>query len=198
VLNKSTHPVRIHSTGGYYIWDSDQETPNVQLATFEYADGTLFDFEITNLYAPPGGESTVFYTTEGFVTTGSDGWKPTRGVFTPRVPSRPPAVGAEEGPNNASFPRASFTEGSPIPAVESVSHFENFIACVRSRKVEDLYCDILEGHKSASMCHLANISYWTGRKIVFDPEKEVIVGDPEANALLTRTYRSPYTMPDKV
>ncbi len=51
---------------------------------------------------------------------------------------------------------------------------------------------------SASICHLANISFRTGRKIVFDPDKETIIGDPEANARLTRAYRAPYTMPDKV
>jgi predicted dehydrogenase len=197
-LNKNAHPVKIHSTGGYFIWDSDQETPNVQLATFEYADGTLFDFEITNVYSPPGGESSLVYTTEGFVTTSQQGWKPTRGTFKARVASQPPAAGAEEGPTSASFPSASYVEGPVIEAVPSVTHFENFIACVRSRKVEALYCDVLEGHQSASMCHLANISFWTGRKITFDPDTETIIGDPEANARLTRAYRAPYTMPDKV
>ena len=41
-------------------------------------------------------------------------------------------------------------------------HFDNFLKAVRSRKVEDLNCDIHEGHLSASLCHLANISYRLG------------------------------------
>lgn len=41
-------------------------------------------------------------------------------------------------------------------------HFDNFTKAVRSRKVEDLNCDIAEGHLSASLCHLANISYRMG------------------------------------
>ena len=44
-------------------------------------------------------------------------------------------------------------------------HFGNFIAAVRSRKVEDLNADILEGHYSAALCHLANISYRLGQEV---------------------------------
>jgi hypothetical protein len=39
------------------------------------------------------------------------------------------------------------------------NHFANFIDAVRSRKVEDLRADILEGHLSSALCHLGNISY---------------------------------------
>ena len=40
-MNKRVHPVRIHGTGGYFVWDSDQETPNTQITTFEYEDGKI-------------------------------------------------------------------------------------------------------------------------------------------------------------
>ncbi len=39
-LGKNELPKRIHSSGGKYVYDDDQETPNTQLATFEYDDGT--------------------------------------------------------------------------------------------------------------------------------------------------------------
>ncbi|MFN7999082.1 MAG: hypothetical protein U0Q18_36005, partial [Bryobacteraceae bacterium] len=99
-----------------------------------------------------------------------------------------------------SAPRATYLPGPPIdPASEkSVSHFENFISCVRSRKTEDLYCDILEGHMSTTLAHLANISYRTGRKLTFDSDGEQFVGDPEATRYLTREYRKPYTLPDTI
>jgi len=45
-MNKQEHPVKIQSAGGYYQWDSDQETPNTQIATYEYADGKLLQFEV--------------------------------------------------------------------------------------------------------------------------------------------------------
>ena len=198
-MNKSVHPVKIHSTGGYYVWDSDQETPNVQTATLEYADCTLLQAQITNLYSPPSDGDNVFYTTEGYLTS-AGGWKAMRGVFTPRT--RPAAETDEETERatQASFPNVQYAPG---PALETekepkTNHFENFIACVRSRKVEDLHCDILEGHLSAALCHLANISFRVGRKLVFDPANERIVGDEEANRYLTRSYRKPFVLPDKV
>ncbi len=197
-LQKNVHPVKVHSTGGCYIWDSDQETPNVQIGSIEYADGSLIDFELNNLYSPPTRDSEVFYTSEGFLTSAND-WSPVRGTFSPRQPDVSPA-GISERASNASFPKSSYAAADPIEAVseQQPDHFENFIACVRSRRVEDLYCDILEGHISAVLCHLSNISFRLGRKLVFDPEKETIVGDAEAARMLTRTYREPYVLPDKV
>lgn len=69
---------------------------------------------------------------------------------------------------------------------------------MRSRKVEAQYCDILQGHFSTTLCDLANIPFRTQRKLTFDPEHERFVNDEEANRYLTRTYRAPYVVPDKV
>ena len=196
-LGKKTHPVKVHCTGGYYVWDSDQETPNFQVGTLEYADGVVLDFCANNLYAPPNPDVNVYFTSEGYVT-GGRGWHAFRGHFEPRQPDISPA-GVDERATNASFPKATYTElpleGADEPAV---TQFANFIQCVRSRKAEDLYAEILEGHLSTSLCHLANISYRVGRRVVFDPETERFPGDEEANRFLTRTYRAPYVMPDKV
>jgi hypothetical protein len=48
---------------------------------------------------------------------------------------------------------------------------------------------------SAALCHLGNISYKLGRSLNFDPKTERFVRDPEADKLLTREYRQPYTLP---
>jgi hypothetical protein len=69
---------------------------------------------------------------------------------------------------------------------------------MRSRRREDLHCEIEEGHLSTALCHLANISYRTGRKLTFDPATETFPGDDEANRYLTRQYREPYVMPEVV
>ena len=58
----------------------------------------------------------------------------------------------------------------------------------------DLHADIEEGHLSASLCHLANISYRVKREINFDAGTEKITGDDEASAMLTRNYRAPYVV----
>ena len=48
------------------------------------------------------------------------------------------------------------------------------------------------------MCHLSNIAYRTGRTLVFDSTREKFVSDKEADRLLTREYRAPFVVPDKV
>jgi hypothetical protein len=55
-----------------------------------------------------------------------------------------------------------------------------------------------EGHKSSVLCHLANISYRLRRSLHFDSESERFVGDQEADLMLSRDYRAPYTIPEKV
>jgi len=46
--------------------------------------------------------------------------------------------------------------------------------------------------------HLANISYRVGRTIHWDPKTRTCIGDAEANKLLTRSYRAPFVVPEKV
>jgi predicted dehydrogenase len=205
-LGKDDHPVRIHCAGGNYIWDSDQETPTYQTGTCEYPDGSIIDFDVTTLYVPRSGDPVnSFYTSKGYVVSEGRGWKAIRGEFTPRkTGAANEEMALSERAGDASFPEASYMPGPEIPydrAKDSKGHYlhwANFVACVRSRRTEDLACDILEGHRSAAICHLANISFRLGRKLVFNPQTEKFVGDPEADSMLTRQYRKPYVLPGKV
>ncbi len=200
-LDKQTHPSRIHCAGGQFAEDSDSEVPNVQVGTFEYEDGTLLEIESTTLYSPAFGGVRVggfFFTDRGYVGS-HDGWAATRGQFSPR--DRPDsAAGVSYRANNLSFPEISYPPGPEIPDLDvpETSHFQNFIDCVRSRRRQDLNCEVEQGHLSTSLCHLANIAYRVGRKLEFDPQSETFPGDEAANALLTREYREPYVMPDPV
>jgi len=56
--------------------------------------------------------------------------------------------------------------------------------------------DIVNGHISTASCILANISMELGRPLTYDPEKMVVVDDPEATKLLQRPYRGPWVHPD--
>lgn len=84
----------------------------------------------------------------------------------------------------------------PLPAnaerlYESNDHHANFIECMRTRKQP--ICDAEIGHRSVTVCHLANISLrLNGRRLTWDPKKEQIVGDPEANSYLSRPMRPPW------
>ena len=200
-LDKHEHPVKIHCTGGQFVEDSDSEVPNVQVGTFEYADGTLVEIEATTLFSPTFGGTRVggfWYTDRGYVGS-TDNWTATAGKFTPR--DQPDsATGVSYRTNNLSFPGIEYPEGPEIPNLEEpeVSHFQNFIDCVRSRKHEDLHCEVEQGHLSTSLCHLANVSFRVGRKLEFDPTTEKFIGDDEANGLLRRQYREPYVLPENV
>jgi hypothetical protein len=90
-------------------------------------------------------------------------------------------------------------DGKPGPArIERDHHFENFIAAVRSRKKEELNAEIEEGAMSCVLMHLANISYRVGRTLNWDEKTWTVKGDAEATAMLTRNYRAPYIVPQKV
>jgi predicted dehydrogenase len=78
------------------------------------------------------------------------------------------------------------------PAIRA--HMKNFLSCIESR--EKPIADIEQGYMSAAACILANLSMKLGRSITWDHEKGHVVGDPEANRLLRRPYRSPWVHPD--
>jgi len=83
-------------------------------------------------------------------------------------------------------------------ATKGDTHWANFIDAVRSRKRGDLNAEIEEGALSCNLMHLANISYRVGRTLHWDAKTLTCIGDPEANKMLTRAYRSPFVVPKNV
>jgi predicted dehydrogenase len=72
-------------------------------------------------------------------------------------------------------------------------HMRNFLDCIE--KGGHPVADVEEGHISTASCILANLSMQTGRPLVYDPQQRIIIGDPEATALLQRPYRAPWKHP---
>ena len=70
--------------------------------------------------------------------------------------------------------------------------FGDFLHCVRTR--ERPFRDIEIGHRTATHAHLGNIAYWLKRPLKWDPVKEEIVGDAEANRWLDRPKREPWRL----
>lgn len=182
-LGKSGLPTKVVSEGGKFAYNDDQETPNTQTAIFDYGDAQLV-FEVRGLITP--GEATVrtdantigniFFGTEGYMVVDSHKFEVFRGENRELV---------EEG-----------KAGGRI--WDTGPHIANFLKAMRSRRHQDLNADIEEGHISAALCHMANISYRVGRKLKFDPATENFPGDEEANQLVSRKYREPYVVPAKV
>lgn len=71
------------------------------------------------------------------------------------------------------------------------NHMGNFFECIQDRGTP--ISDVWTHHRSASVCHLANIAISLQRKLKFDPEREDFVGDTEASQRLSRPQREPYT-----
>jgi predicted dehydrogenase len=167
-LGVETHPNRIAATGGKYFFDDDQEFPDTQYVSFEYDQNgrkkqLIFEQRIWSPYVQEGHENgNAWYGTKGMMVLGKHkGWQ----IFGPR--------------NQPGESRQSSLDSAP--------HHRNFLECIRSGKTPN--ADVEIGHLSASLCHLGNIATRLGRTLQFDPAREQIIGDPEANGMLRRRYR---------
>ena len=99
----------------------------------------------------------------------------------------------EKGPGSGT--KDTNAEPVGLTTIEG-GHYGNFIDAIRANDPKILTCDILEGHLSSTLPHLANISYRVGHQIEFDGKTETIKGgDKKANDLLTREYRKGFEVP---
>ena len=72
-------------------------------------------------------------------------------------------------------------------------HMQNWLDCVRTRQKP--IAEVELNHRSVTVCHLANITRWVGRRLTWDPVQEQFIGDDEANAWVDRPRRKGYELP---
>ena len=160
-------PTRVTSSGGKYFYDDDQQTPDTQLATFDFPNCTLvWEHRIwakTGLEGEPFGVS--IHGEKGTLVFTKNGWDVRDGVT------------------------ASHKHGTSIEK----AHVQDFLDRIRDGKTP--LADIEEGQKSTRLCHLGNIAHRVGRSLKFDAATETIPGDKEANQLLGREYRKGFELP---
>lgn len=158
-------PVEVEGTGTF--WNGGlYDTVKDYDVTYRYSNGVV-------MTCKPGNPSIRFIGTKGWV--GNTGWR------SPVEASSPEILKSEIGPGEVRL----YTN----PAGE---HRE-FLDCVRNRK--DPYFPVDIGHRVATVCHLANISIKLGRKLRWDPVKEVFPDDAEANKLREiRPMRKPWSL----
>jgi predicted dehydrogenase len=139
---------------------------------------TALDFEVTYSYP---GDITLVCTSKGengVRFDGDGGW-----IFVSRekIEASDPKLLSEPLPEGA------------IRLYVSNNHMGNFVDCVRSRK--ETICPVEVGHRSVTLCHLGNISLRLGgRQLAWDPKEERFQGDEEANRMLSRPQRKPWTI----
>jgi predicted dehydrogenase len=159
-----TGPVEIEGKGNYPT-DGLYNVATQYKFACTYADGTVMTVA-NNQQIPQGAK---WY--------GQTGW-----------------IHVNRGGLNASDPKILREEIGPNETrlYESRDHKQNFLDCVKSRELT--ICPVEVGHRSISVGLLGEIAMLTGRKIKWDPQNEKIIGDPEASALLGRSYREPWIL----
>jgi predicted dehydrogenase len=104
----------------------------------------------------------------------------------------------------AAFPKSLVTD-PPDPSVAALwhgkgivakPHLQNWLDCIKTRN--DPNAPVEVGHRSITICHLANIAREVGRKLRWDPDKETFPEDEEACALLDRPRRPGWEFPEIV
>lgn len=219
-IKGATLPKRIFSIGGRYIpGEKDQgETPNMQVSVYDYGE-TILLFETRGLVgkgnAPDRNVSNEFYTSEGVIK----GWK-----FYPKNGGEAVPVEGEEATVTAGGAFGSFVNAvrsrkpEDINCDAAVGHYSSALCHLGNISYRlgqessfdtksDAFADndtvgdsieMLRDNLEAVNIKLADTTYMVGRDLKFNPETEQFVGDNDANALLTRNYRKPFVVPEKV
>lgn len=172
-------PKSVHSTGGRHIKEDNTTAPDTQVVNFEFDSFTAV-WEHRQYAANNAEKHNIgcyFYGTAGTLHLGwRDGW-----TFYP--------VGrggqtVHEDPVLHDHP-----DDHNVPEL-----WADLLECIKTGGTP--VCDIEIGHRSTNMSLLGMLSLKLGRSVDWDGEKEVCVGDEEANALLAREYREPWKYPN--
>ena len=171
------YPTKVTSSGGRYAFKDDWQTPDTQVASFEFGDGKSIAWEgrSCNSYPVEGsGRGYIIYGTKGtLVNSGGAAYKifDEKNKLVKEVKSD-----VKDDPNN------------PVATSGNLDlfHFDNFIKGIRGDA--KLTAPIEEGHKSVLLCHLANIAQRTNSTLICDSKNGHIRDNKEAMKLWRRDY----------
>ncbi|MDO9256878.1 MAG: Gfo/Idh/MocA family oxidoreductase [Bacteroidales bacterium] len=190
VLDNPGFPKSVYCTGGRYFFDDNRDVPDYQMATLDFGKYvmTLETGECT-----PYMEKT---SPEIRFGQGFPDWSQNATDILILGTKRMMHLGVMGGGWQV------FDKGGKIVAQQSAlfplkPHLQNYFDCIRSRKQPN--CNIVEGHKSATLVHLANMSYRVGcKQLIFSPESETILNHNVAQSMVSRDYRNGFEIPKSV
>ena len=174
---KVNGPEYVYASGGKYAVLDNRETPDTMLAIFDYP-GFICTYEFRGCSRETEDDRGY-----GILFHGTDA-----SLFVDRS-------GYSLSPELEWFGDESHAKTLPVSSGGSdqhQTHVKAFIDCVKSRK--RFISDIEVGHYASATPHLANISLRVGRRLKYDLKNERIIGDDEANGMLTRAYRAPWKL----
>jgi predicted dehydrogenase len=162
--------------------------------TAEFPKSGLWDVHGDfNVYAKYANGVTMHVTGKnpnGVRFEGDEGW-----IFVTRgsaVTASDPDFGSNKSPVQVSDKKIYETEVGPdeIHLYDSPEQHLNWLQCIQSRKETIAPAEV--AHRSCSACLVSHIAMKLQRKLRWDPEKELFIGDAEANGMLSRPQRKPY------
>ena len=168
-------PVEVEGTGEYPPEDAVWNAPPKFDLHYKYANGITMH---------------CWAEAPGIKFEGSDGWIMFRGWRAPLRASDPAILKTELGEDAIRLHRPRVVIGR-ADGSKGGEH-RDFIDCVKSR--QPCYAPAEIGHRTITVAHLGNIAMQLGRKLQWDPEKERFVADQEADAMLSREQREPWTI----
>lgn len=182
-------PKRISSEGGIYVQkEGKSNIADTQTAVFEY-DGLNCVWQHRTWGTPPDPEYPWGLTIYG--EKGTLRMSTMKYDFTPTDPK------AQKLHGDCVFEKEKYPEDLTEDRIELNAapatrlHMLDFLAAID--KGTKPIADIQEGHISTASCILANVSMKLGRPLSYDPTSKTVINDPEATALLARTYRQPWS-----
>ena len=190
VLDDPEFPASVYCTGGRYLFDDQRDMPDYQMTTFDYGNFVL---------TLQSGEFTPYMLKTIPEIRHGDGfpeWKQNATKIEIYGTKGKMYVGRMGGGWQV------FDKERQIVAQESGHfplkvHLGNYIDCIRSRNQPN--GNIMEGHRSATLVHLANLSYRAGKKqLYFSGKHELVTNDQKARELALGTYRKGFEIPTEV
>lgn len=171
---KASNPRSVVASGGKFAYPDDaSETPDTLTAIYEF-DGFNMQWEhATGIDGGPYGRThgIAFIGNNGTLVLDRGGWE----VIPEK--DKMEAVAYQKASDNG-----------------LVKHTRNFIDVIKSRKLEDLNCDISTGANVAVNAQMGNIAYKTGQKVYWDANKQQFTSR-DANKLMTAQYHNNYKLP---
>jgi predicted dehydrogenase len=191
-------PKAVTSAGGRFSLLDNGETPDTQDALIEFPGWTAVWSHREASAGRSGGSGLEFFGSKGSMALTRSGLLVTPDRKLPPGNTVPQFTGAHPvgGPVRSDLQGAAELWTKPIDdrsgngRDQFKRHVRNFLDCVKSRHPP--LSDLESSHRTATICHLANLSLRLGRKIRWDAQREEIVGDAEAAGLLRRPYRQPW------
>jgi predicted dehydrogenase len=145
----------------------------------KYANGVVVNFVIEQGKGPMGGA--IFICEKGKLEIN-------RNKFT----SNPPEI-ADQLRKELDVTEEERKWSDDLALWQARWHLQNWLDCIKSRQLP--VADVEIGHRSVSVCHLANIVRELQRPLRWDPAEESFVNDSEADKLLSRLRRKGFELP---